>query len=224
MSGQFVDIYLPPQVPGYPCIVSPVTSTTITEASSGDEGRNKNWRHPLRTIKLPAAQAREWPVIDALQTHFLVTGGPFNSWAFRDPFDFASCALLGPNEPGATVLARVRGLDQAFGTGDGLTRTFQLTKTYARGAAPAYVRPIGLPLLSSLVILDAGAAAGSHVVSRPGGVVTFDDAPLDGHALTWGGLFDIPVRFEADDSLDAVVAAFVVAGASELNLREARLC
>lgn len=223
-SGQFVDVYLPPAVPGYPCLGSPVTSTTITVASSGDEGRNKNWQHPLRKLKLPALEARLWPVIRDLQKHFLVMGGPFNSWPFRDPFDFASIDILAPNEPTTTVLQRVTGGDQAFGTGDGLTRTFQLTKTYERGVAANYVRPIGLPLLSSLIIWDNGAPAASNAVSRPGGLVTFDAAPAAGHALTWGGLFDIAVRFEADDSLDQVVAAFQVGGASEINLQEARLC
>lgn len=223
MSGQFVDVYLPPSVPGYPCLVSPVTSTTITVASSGDEGRNHNWQHPLRKIKLPAAQARQWNVISDLQDHFLVMGGPFSSFAFRDPFDFATVKLIAPNEPSASVLRRVTGNDQAFGTGDGLTRVFQLIKTYTRGPS-TYARPIGLPLASSLLIYDNGAPAAANVVTRPGGVVTFTDAPAAGHALTWGGLFDIPVRFDADDSLDAVLAAYQVGGASEINLQEARLC
>jgi uncharacterized protein (TIGR02217 family) len=224
-SGQFVDVYLPPSVPGYPCLVAPVTSTTITVASSGDEGRNRNWQHPLRKVKLPAAQARQWNVIQDLISHFLVLGGPFNSFAFRDPFDFATTGLLAPNEPQASVLQRVTGGDQAFGTGDGLTRSFQLTKTYTRGPA-TYVRKIGLPLLANLVIWDnAGLVSPTaYSVTRPGGLVTFTAAPLAGHALTWGGLFDIPVRFDADDSLDATVAAYQVGGAAEINLQEARLC
>lgn len=225
MSGQFVDVYLPPSVPGYPCLLSPVTSTTITVASSGDEGRNRNWQHPLRKVKLPAAEARAWTVIQDLIAHFLVLGGPFNSWAFRDPFDFATCPLIAPNEPDASVLGRVKGSDQAFGTGDGVTRTFQLVKTYTRGPN-SYVRPIGLPILADVVIWDNGApvSPSAYSVSRPGGVVTFTAAPLNAHALTWGGLFDIPVRFDADDTLDATLAAFQVGGAAEINLQEARLC
>jgi len=226
MSGQFVDVYLPPSVPGYPCLASPVFSTTITVASSGDEGRNSNWQHPLRKFKLPAAQARSWDTIQDLITHFLVLGGPFNSFAFRDPMDFATVPLLGPNEPTKPplgVLARVTGNDQQFGTGDGLTRTFQLTKTYTRGPS-TYVRQIGLPVLSTVIIFDNGAPAGAFTLSRPGGLVTFAAAPDDTHVLTWGGLFDVPVRFEADDSLDTVLQAYQVGGAAEINLQEARLC
>lgn len=223
MSGQFVDVYLPPSVPGYPCLSSPVTSTTITAASDGDEGRNRNWQHPLRKFQLPAAVAREWQVISDLIDHFLVLGGPFITFAFRDPMDFATVKLIAANEPTASVLSRIRGTDQAFGMGDGFTRTFQLTKTYTRGPA-TYVRKIGLPLVASAIVFDNGAPAASYALSRPGGVVTFDDAPADGHALTWGGLFDVPVRFESDDSLDAVLQAYQVGGASQFNLQEQRLC
>lgn len=228
MAEQYVDVYLPPSVPGYPAMISPVFSTTITVASSGDEGRNRNWQHPLRKIKLPAAQARQWDVISDLIDHALVMSGPFNSWAFRDPMDFATVKLQEANEPQGTVLQRVTGLDQQFGVGDGLTRTFQLTKTYTRGPS-TYVRNIGLPLLTypgvpAPLIFDNGSAAGANVISRPGGVVTFTDAPLAGHVLTWGGLFDIPVRFESDDTIDTVIAAFQVGGAAEINLQEARLC
>jgi len=225
MTDQFVDVYLPPSVPGYPCLISPVFSTTITVASSGDEGRNQNWQHPLRKIKLPAAQARQWTVIQDLQKHALVLAGPFNSFAFRDPMDFATVDLIEPNEPDASVLSRVTQSDQAFGTGDGVTRAFQLTKTYTRGPA-TYVRAIGLPLLTDVKIGDNGSLVpgANYSVSRPGGLVTFTSAPALGHALTWGGLFDIPVRFEADDSLDAVLQAFQVGGAAEINLQETRLC
>lgn len=225
MSGQFVDVYLPPSVPGYPALISPVTSTTITVASSGDEGRNRNWKHPLRKIKLPAAEAREWQVISDLQDHFLALGGPFNSWAFRDPMDFATIKLQAPNEPTNSVLARVTAGDQQFGVADGLARTFQLVKTYTRGPS-TYVRQIGLPVLSTVLIANNGSPVDPslYTVSRPGGLVTFTSAPANTDVLTWGGLFDIPVRFASDETLDAVLAAYQVGGAAEIDLQETRLC
>lgn len=230
MADQFVDVYLPPCIPGYPCVVSPVTSTTISAASSGDEGRNRNWLHPLRKVKLPSAEARTWDQIEGLQEHFLVLGGPFNSWAFRDPYDFATVSLEAPNERDTFVLGRVTLGDQAFGTGDGTTRTFPLTKTYTRGGL-TYVRPIELPLLdlngkSTVLIGDNGSlvSPSGYSISRPGGVVTFTSAPAAGHALTWGGLFDIAVRFEADDSLSAILTAYQVSGFADITLQESRVC
>lgn len=221
--AEFIDTYLPAAIPGYPCMTSPKTSTTTTVASSGDEGRNRNWQHPLRKFKLPQAEARKWEVIDQLSKLFLVLGGPFSNFAFRDPMDFASVDLVGPNENQAFVLRRVTATDQVFGTGDGFARVFQLTKTYAYGPA-AYVRPIGLPVLDTLLVADAGTPTEAFSVTRPGGVVTFDVAPLAGHSLTWGGLFDVPVRFDSDDALDTIIQAFLVGGAAEINLDEQRLC
>lgn len=221
--GQFVDIYLPPSVPGYPCVSSPVFSTTITEASSGDEGRNQNWLHPKRTFKLPAGEARQWDVIQDLITHALVLGGPFNSFAFRDPLDFATVGLEVPNEADATVRRRLTAADQVIGTGDGFNREFQLVKSYTRGPA-SYVRDIGLPVLSSVLIADNGTPTTAFSLTRPGGLVTFDVAPVAGHVLTWGGLFDCPVRFEADDSLSALIQAFQAGGFADITLSETRLC
>lgn len=221
--SQFLDVYLPPSVPGYPCVIGPVYSTTITEAASGDEGRNKNWQHPLRKIKLPAAPARQWDIIQDLLDHVLVMGGPFSDFPFRDPFDFATVRLLAPNEAQTGVLSRVTLADQVLGTGDGFTRVFPLRKTYERGPY-SYVRDIGLPVLSTVLVGDNGAAAGAHTVTRYGGEVTFTAAPAVGHALTWGGLYDIPVRFDSDDALSAIVAAFQAGGFAEINLDEQRVC
>lgn len=223
MSG-FIDIYLPSSVPGYPCLSSPRFSTTITSASDGDEGRNRNWKHPLRKFKLPAGEARNWEVIADLMDMALILSGPWKSFAWRDPLDFASIRLATANEKTADILERLSPIDQNFGTGDGLTRVFQLTKLYQRGSF-TYSRPILLPILDSLQLADAGAAIDAGFsVTRQGGVVTFDVAPLAGHALTWGGLFDIPVRFDSDEALDGVIQAFEAGGFAEINLDETRLC
>lgn len=223
--GAFYDVYLPPSVPGYPCTVTPTTSTTITEVSGGDEGRNRNWSQPKRKIELPAAEGRLWDIIADLNDHFLVLDGPSAGFPFRDPFDYASVRLLGPNESQNSVLQRVTPTDQALGTGDGLTRTFQLTKAYSRGSYTK-ARTIGLPVLSNLMVADNGSlvSSSSYSVSRPGGLVTFTTAPAAGHALTWGGIFDIPVRFETDDALNAIVRAFLVGGFAKINLVETRIC
>lgn len=223
MQGSFVDVYMPAAIPGYPCLSSPRFSTTITSVSDGDEGRNQNWLHPLRHFKLPAATAREWAVVDDLVKMSLCLGGPFNAFAWRDPFDFASVDLLAPNEDPDAVLDRVTPSDQLFGTGDGFTRVFQLTKTYVYSGL-SYTRPIALPILADLVIAIAGEVSEAFSVTRPGGQVTFTDAPANGAALTWGGLFDVPVRFDSDEGLDGVVQAWRVGGAAEINLDEMRSC
>ena len=52
---RFRDVYAPSEMPGYPCISSPRTSTTITQSSSGAEHANQNWEHPLWHYTLPEA-------------------------------------------------------------------------------------------------------------------------------------------------------------------------
>lgn len=221
--GLFYDVYLPSSVPGYPCLSSPVFSTTITEAAGGDEGRNRNWRHPKRKFKLPAAQAREWNVIQDLINHALVMGGPEAAFPFRDPLDFATIGLAVPNERDAAITPRLGATDQNFGTGDGTTRSFTLAKTYTRGPY-TYQRAIELPVVGTMKVAVHGTPTTAYAVTRPGGVVTFDVAPPNGHAITWGGLFDVPVRFDQDTAIDAIIQAYQAGGFAEINLDEVRVC
>lgn len=223
MAG-FIDVYLPSTIPGYPCVRGPRTSTTITELASGDEGRNRNWAHPKRKFQLPAADARkDFDRILDLEDHFLILDGPANSFPLRDPHDYASVRLAYPNEPAASVLARLTAEDQPLGTGDGVTRAFPLGKAYTRGGQ-TYLRSIGLPVIANLLIADNGTPTSAYTVTRPGGVVTFTVAPTAGHTLTWGGLFDTPVRFESDDALMTVVKSYQVSGFAQVTFVETRLC
>lgn len=224
----FIDLYFDDLVPGFPCDSSPRFSTQITQVASGAERRNRQWAHPLRRFILPEA-IREQETYEAVHDHWLLVGGPECTFPFRDPLDFATVPLVYPNiEPDWD------GEDQAFGTGDGFERTFQLTKTYQRGAY-SYTRPIYLPVVGSYVILmngldpatpDPALPGGpyTYVVSRPGGVVTFTPAPEAGIDLTWGGLFDVEVRFEADDSFAGIVQSYRIAGFADINLIETRSC
>lgn len=224
----FVDVYLPSKIPGFPCLSEPRFSTTITQVSGGDEGNNQNWVHPLRKFTLPEA-VRDFDVILDLLDQALVMAGPHMAFPFRDPLDFASIRLVTPNEPedewqnGPGILARISATDQALGIGDGTTRAYQLTKTYSRGGR-TYVRDISLPVTDTLLIANAGTPTSAYSVTRPGGLVTFDVAPANGHALTWGGLFDVPVRFESDDAVATMVKTYQVGGAAQLVLDEVRLC
>jgi uncharacterized protein (TIGR02217 family) len=115
--------------------------------------------------------------------------------------------------------------DQALGTGDGIAEMFQLRKTYTRGAF-SYTRDIHLPVLSSLLIASDGVLVSptSYTVSRPGGIVTFNDPPSNGAVLTAGFLFDCEVRFESDDQLESIVRTYQVGGFADITLIEVRPC
>lgn len=218
----FLDIYMPAAVPGYPCVSSPRTKTTIQVNAGGSERRNQEWEHPLHRFVLPEAIAREWSVVEELKKHWLITKGPYYSFAWRDPLDFSSTDLVVPN-PATDPVPEMD--EQALGTGDGFTDSFQLTKRYTY-ESQTYDRTIHLPVLSTVVVADNGVLVDSsdYTVSRPGGIVTFDTPPLNGHALTAGFLFDVEVRFEADDIFEGILRTWQAGGFADLTLIEVRPC
>ncbi len=228
--SSFVDCYLPDSIRGFPFTGSPRTSTTITAVASGGEHRNINWAHPLRRFSAPEA-IKCHDEIEDLKDHWLaVSVGPGFTFPFRDPLDFASVRLTKANTVPTVTLG-----DQTIGVGDGLTRTFQLSKTYTRGGR-SYTRPIYLPVLETVLLginalpIDTTAIGGlpggpyTADVTRYGGEVTLDHAPAVGQVITWGGLFDNEVRFEGDDSLDLIVHAYQVDGFADLSFFEVRFC
>ena len=234
----FLDQPLPSKVPATPCVSAPRTKTTITVDSGGGEMRNQEWEHPLMRFVLPEgliyldgnSLARDWSVVQALMSHWRVMRGPWRSWPWRDPLDCASCDLTRPNLSTAELLALIGAGDQLVGTGDGFTDAFPLTKTYALGGE-TYVRTIHLPVLDSVVVAIDGVTVdpADYSVSRPGGVVTFNvppAAPFSGHPqiITAGYLFDVEVRFESDDALEAILRAHRAAGFADLTLIEVRPC
>jgi uncharacterized protein (TIGR02217 family) len=186
----FRDVYLPDAIRGFPFTSSPRMSTSITQVASGDEHRNINWKHPLHRFSAPEA-VKCMEDVEDLRDHWLVMQGPAFTFPFRDPFDFASRRLSKVNlEPTVGIT------DQVIGIGDGLTRVFQLQKTYTRGGF-SYVRPIRLPIMGSVVVgmnghtvdtPDPVLPGGPYVfdVTRYGGTILFDHAPHVGEAITAG--------------------------------------
>lgn len=216
----FVDTYLDGHVPGVGCIATPRFKTTIQVNASGKERRNQEWEHPLHMFILPEA-TRQWSVVQSLDKHFRIMRGPYMSWPWRNPFDFASCDLTRPNTVPTPTMT-----DQTIGTGDGFTDSFQLTKTYTVGSE-TYSRDIHLPVLSSVLIAIDGVLVPDtdYTVSRPGGVVTFNTPPsVSDDVISAGFLFDHEVRFESDDQLESIMRATRQAGFADLTLVEVRPC
>lgn len=221
----FLDIYMPDEVPGYPCVSAPRTKTSIQVSAGGGEHRNQEWEHPLFRFVLPEG-IREWPVVQALSKMWRVTAGPYRSFAWRDPLDFASGDLAVPNPeedpvPGLT--------DQEIGVADGFTDSFQLVKTYTYGGE-TYDRLIHLPVLDTVVIAIDGVVVDptDYAVSRPGGVVTFNVPPPipedDPGIITAGFLFDVEVRFESDEAFEGILQTWQAGGFADLTLVEVRPC
>lgn len=104
---------------------------------------------------------------------FMAAAGRGQLFLFTDPQDNAVSAMQ-------------------FGTGDGSTTAFQLSR---------YVNGVGVDVIQNLNgtpnIYEAGTLTTPSSISSTG-VVTFSSAPASGAALTWTGSFYFLCRFAAD--------------------------
>lgn len=169
----------------------PERRTDIVTLGSGHEERNARWADSRRTYNAGYG-VRSIDDLHTIIAFFEERRGRLIGFRWRDPADHKSCApsLI----PSAT--------DQVIGTGDGLTATFQLTKTYGTTYAP-YARPIAKPVAGSVLVAVDGIPhpAGTHVaIDVSTGRVTFlpSHIPPAGAVITAGFEFDVPVRFDAD--------------------------
>lgn len=217
---RFLDAYLPDGIESFPVDVAPMFSTQLVTVDSGAEQANQRWLDPLREISIPQG-VRDTASFVALQKQWLVCGGPARTFPWTDPFDFASVDIQceGGREPAISAE------DQALGVGDGLERAFQLTKLYEVGGE-TYTRNIHFPREGYVLVAVNGVVVdpADYVVSRPGGIVTFDTAPADGAVLTAGFYFDLQVRFVDDQSFSAIMRAYRLQGFSDIPLREIPYC
>ena len=83
-----------------------------------------------------------------------------------------------------------------FGTGDGSSKVWQLTRPL--GAASEWVQNIvGTPS-----IYNNGTLVTSGYSIDEKGIISFDSAPANGHALSWSGDFQYLLRFKTDSLQD----------------------
>lgn len=202
---------------------SPRWSTSIVVVDSGAENANQRWAHPLNRFTLPDA-VRGMTIFNAVRNHFLVMRGPFHTWPWRDPLDFASVELAKPN-----VEPTISEVDEELGVGDGIETEFQLYRTYRIGSQ-SYRRKIELPILSSVLIGfippsdNPSVTLPPYTITRPGGKVVFEEPPATDSVITAGYLYDTCVRYESDESFDGILRSLHVAGYSDLTFIETRAC
>ncbi len=155
--------------------------TEVVTLASGHERRSTPWAQGRRRY-LIGANLRSLDDMAALTAFFEARRGRLYGFRFRDFADFKSCAPSGT--PEAT--------DQEIGIGDGVRRTFELSKAYGE-----VLRPIRKPVEGSVMAAVNGLAV-EAAVDAVTGVVTLAAAPAKGAVVSAGFLFDTPVRFDAD--------------------------
>lgn len=208
------------ETPRFPVNISygsrggPNYSTTVITIKSGQETRNKNWLYPVHEYDV-AYGIRELADLESLVGYFHAVGGRAYGFRYKDWIDYKSCVVA--DTPAAT--------DQTIGTGDGSNVTFQIKKTYTKGAL-SQVRLITKPI-SGTVLISVDDVTQTEVVDYTidytTGIVTFEvgSTPPDTELVKWGGEFDTPVRFDSD-SLSTDYSHYQ-SGSIETMLREIRI-
>jgi uncharacterized protein (TIGR02217 family) len=188
----------------------PVRRTDIVTLASGREHRNSRWAQSRRRYDAGLG-VRSIDALHMVIAFFEERRGRLVGFRFRDRADWRS----GPPSKAPTPL------DQRIGTGDGVTRQFQLVKIYGSAYAP-YRRVITKPDGATVrVALDgADQAAGPDFSCDPTtGLMTFVAPPAPGVAVTAGFAFDVPVRFDTDE-LDIDLSAFDAGAIPQIPLIE----
>jgi uncharacterized protein (TIGR02217 family) len=191
----------------------PERRTEIVTLGSGREQRNARWAESRRRFDAGYG-VKTLPALQSVVAFFEERRGQLYGFRWRDRLDQQSGA------PGAAITP----LDQALGTGDGTTATFQLTKTYGAAFAP-YRREIAKPVAGSVRVAVAGVEkTGAQFTCDPAtGRVTFAAAhvPANGALVTAGFRFDVPVRFDTD-YLEVDLSAFTAGAIPKIPLIEIR--
>jgi uncharacterized protein (TIGR02217 family) len=188
----------------------PERKTEIVVTGSGREERIARWADSRRKYDAGSGVKTLSELAEVL-AFFEERRGRLYGFRWRDRIDFQSCSL------GATPGPH----DQLIGTGDGVTKLFQLTKTYGGAFAP-YRRTIMKPVAGSVRLAVNGSEIGSGsgvTVDFTKGQVSFLTAPLAGASIRAGFQFDVPVRFDTDQ-LSVDFAAFVAGEIPKIPLVE----
>lgn len=162
----------------------PAYATTVQTTASGHEYRITRQAAGRRRYEFgkELLEAEDWSELIAFAA---ARRGHLHGFRFKDWSDYTT------NADGRTAPTAI---DQVIGTGDGTTTQFRLLKTYDPSGLNPEVRPITLPVSGTLLVADDGTPTTSYTLS--GGTITFSSAPANGHVITAGCEFDVPVRFD----------------------------
>lgn len=103
---------------------------------------------------------------------FCARQGSFDSWLYQNPYDFNAS-------------------NQAIGTGDGTSTTFNLRRTIGEFSDR-------VSNWANAVVYANGVAQNAVTISTANGQVVFNSPPASGAVLTWTGSYYYRCRFEQD--------------------------
>lgn len=191
--SEFLETPRFPACPSFGYVAQPDYSVTVIRQSSGREHRNANWSRPLYQYQVRVGPRMESEIQELLEFWHAV-GGMFVGFRFKDWADFLSCRV--GETPART--------DQPLVATDGSPVQYQLTKRYQVGAR-LQDRDITKPVQGSLLVADNGTlkTEGVHyTVDYSTGLLLLAFTPAG--TLTWGGEFDVAVRFASEFPVELI--------------------
>ena len=190
----FHDVRFPASL-SFGALGGPERRTEIVTLANGFEERNTPWAHARRRYDAGLG-LRSLDDVETLIAFFEARQGQLIGFRWKDWSDFQSC------KPSCEVEAG----DQLIALGDGVTITFQLTKTYRSGET-IYTRPIKKPVAGSVKVEIGGVLQQQTVdyeVDYATGDLSFTAAPEASAEIRAGFEFDVPVRFDTDSIMTSV--------------------
>lgn len=188
MTIQVDDTPVFPACPTYGFTVDPSILVKIVMREGGFERLDRKWDQALRKYDgVPTGEKPQADIEDILH-FFLAIGGMSTYFRFKDWTDYKSCLLD----------EEISALDQPFVLEVGSPGGYRLTKEYAVGTY-THLRPIRRPIADTIVVANESGVAQSSanwILQESTGLLQ----PLPGFAGTpasWGGEFDVLVRFSA---------------------------
>lgn len=172
-----------PECISFGAVRAPVFLTQITETTSGQEQRNRNWtrvRHRF-DVSFAVRTASDYVL---LAMHFMQANGRFNTFGIKDFLDFTV------NEADGVVIEEEDG-------------SLQLYKRYGSGPV-AYLRKITKPDAGGQLFDNGSPAVGLSIELGTGKVLGGSSA-TDAAELSWSGTFLVPARYDIDELPSQVV-------------------
>ncbi len=200
MSG-FHEVQFPPDI-SYGASGGPGWSTTVVTTVSGMERRNANWSQARGRWNVAHGLKRREQVAELI-AFFRARKGRAFGFRFKDWTDYQALA-------------------ETLGTGDGTTRTFQLTKGYNSGGE-VETRTITKPVAGTVNLYEDGVEATSGwTTDTTTGLVTFTTAPATATVVTADFEFDVPARFDTDQ-MELTIETFDLGSWGQIPVVEVRV-
>ncbi|MFM7009130.1 MAG: DUF2460 domain-containing protein [Betaproteobacteria bacterium] len=214
MPTAFIEERLDPAI-SYGSKGGPEFNTSVFEAASGYEQRNKNWQFARCRYDISyGIKTRDQ--MDEIIDFFYAVGGRATGFRYKDWLDY-------------------RLVQELIGTGNGSATQFQIKKTYAVGTTsyervlrkivapftpPAYpTTGWDDPAVELKVYVNDVLQTTGYTVNYNTGVITFTSPVTNGHTVKVSCEFDVPVRFDSD-KLDITLEAFELETMDSIPLLE----